>query len=193
MKHLPSLTLAALLLAAAPAQAHDNVIQNAGQAGDLDLLFDDEASAEPSSSATQTQTRPSLPSIEVFTLDERKMNLSELNGSPVLIHFWATWCSPCKSMMSDLLDYSDEIDGKVKVVLVSIDEQRSPAKVVQAVERQGLGYFDILWDPNGEAKRALRVVNIPATFLFDAEGNQVLRSDGYTYGNLEPFFEAIAK
>ena len=192
MKYLSLIALPAFLLAAAPVQAARSDSQGAGQTADLDMLFEDEAPSEPSNFEQDAPAEPSIPSVDVFTLDNKKMNLSELKGSPVLIHFWATYCTPCMRMMSDLQVQEDELEGKVKVVFLSIDDRRSIPKVAPTVETKGLS-FDILLDPNSDAKRALGVVNIPATFLFDAEGKQVLRSEGYTFADLEPFFDAIAE
>lgn len=42
---------------------------------------------------------------------------------PVIIDFWASWCQPCM-MQSPIVDeIAEEMDGKVKVCKVNVDEQ----------------------------------------------------------------------
>jgi thioredoxin 1 len=40
---------------------------------------------------------------------------------PVLVDFWASWCSPCKMIAPLVEELAGEYDGKVKVVKVDID------------------------------------------------------------------------
>ena len=60
---------------------------------------------------------------------------------PVVVDFWAEWCGPCRQIGPALEELSEELDGKVKIVKVNVDE-------------------------NPGAPSQLGVRGIPALFLF---------------------------
>jgi cytochrome c biogenesis protein CcmG, thiol:disulfide interchange protein DsbE len=86
-----------------------------------------------------------------FTLtdiDGNDVTLSKVfdNSKVVLVAFWATWCTPCKEEMKKLEDvYNKYKDQGFEYLAISIDNQKSSAKVKSFITAQGYS-FKVLMD-----------------------------------------------
>lgn len=57
------------------------------------------------------------------TVDKNNFQSDVLQANePVVVDFWAEWCGPCKMISPALEEISNELDGKVKIAKLNIDE-----------------------------------------------------------------------
>ncbi|AXS39073.1 thioredoxin TrxA [Breoghania sp. L-A4] len=62
------------------------------------------------------------------TVSDASFDADVLKSSePVVVDFWAEWCGPCKMIAPALEEISNEMEGKVKVVKLNIDENQATA------------------------------------------------------------------
>ena len=145
---------------------------------------------------TAEASAQTIPSVQLKDLTGSTVDTGTLenDGNPIVICFWATWCSPCKRELNNYMDYYADWQEEtgVKIIAVSIDDTRSTKRVAPYFMSSGWE-FEILLDPSGDFKRAMGVNNVPHTFVYNGAGELVWSHNNYAEGDEEELYEELLK
>lgn len=117
------------------------------------------------------------PPFSLVTVGEQKetLSLASLQGKPLVVNFWATWCQPCKQEHGVLTRGARMFGDKVQFVGV-VYEDEEPA-ILDFLARYGSGYPALL-DQGGKTAIAYGVTGVPETFFIGADGKVVSKYAG---------------
>lgn len=117
------------------------------------------------------------PDFTAELVDGTTLTLSELQGKPVIINFWATWCGPCVKEMPAFerlkADYGDEIG----IIAVNCGDDAETVK--EFVEKNGYT-FPIALDETYDISMLYPTNGIPYTVILDENGTVSHLSTGAT-------------
>ncbi len=118
-----------------------------------------------------TSTPPSYPAAAGFTLPAlgqtgKQVSLSQYQGKPVIVNFWASWCPPCQQETPLLASWYKQQQGHV--VLLGLDENDTAANALKFARAKGVSY-PIGFDPRVKAALAYNVDGLPQTFFLNAQ------------------------
>lgn len=120
--------------------------------------------------------RGPAPAISGQLLDGHPVSLEALRGTPVLVHFWATWCPVCSLQQPAI----DAIADDYTVLSVAMDEA-TPEQILAYLKEQEVDY-PVLHDPDYSIARRYAIRGVPSSFILDAAGNIRFVETGYTTG-----------
>ena len=160
------------------------------------LLFNFQFSIFNSFTSFAQTGKDKLPEVDVKKLDGSSFNTKnfENDGKPIIIDFWATWCKPC---VTELTNISDVYPGwkketGVKIIAISIDDARNTSKVAPFVNGKNWD-FEVYLDPNGDLKRAMNVNTVSDTFLLHSKKEIIWQHNSYAEGDEDKLYEMVKK
>lgn len=109
------------------------------------------------------------PAIDLVSLDGSRVRLSDYLGRPVLINFWASWCTPCRDEFPQFVTaLRDHASQGLQILGVIHDDNANAAAAFATSEH---ATWPLLMDPGDTIWNAYIIpVGVPATIFIDRSG-----------------------
>ena len=111
------------------------------------------------------------------TIDGKTLDIKRLNGRVVLIHYWASWCQPCKADMAIIRDLVAKY-GRSGFYAVGVNVDNDPQLAVDAIKKARLTWPQIHESGGLESRPAteLGILTLPTMLLLDKKGRVISRN-----------------
>jgi len=124
---------------------------------------------------------PTAPAWQLKTQSGEKISLSDYQGKPIILHFWATWCPYCKKLQPKLVELENKYKSSgVEIVSISFNEDDG-AMPQDEIKARG---YDFITAVEGESVVKLYGVRgTPTTFFINRQGKAVYKSTSSDVSN----------
>ena len=130
------------------------------------------------------------PNFELATLEGEVVSLSDYQGGPVMINFWATWCPPCRAEMPDMEQLYQ--DTAIEILAVNLTQTEESEKQVREFVNEYELTFPILMDMDIDVAMLYQIQSIPTSIFLDAERTiQFIAYSALTYDQMTEVLEDI--
>lgn len=120
------------------------------------------------------------PVVVVHDLDAKPVDLSQYIGKkPVLLEFWATWCSNCEELLPTVRRAQAAYGSKVEFIGVNVTVNQTPERVRRYLETHKPPYRT-LYDDAGTSIRAYQVPATSYVVIVDRAGKVAYTGIGGT-------------
>jgi peroxiredoxin len=109
--------------------------------------------------------REQAPDFSATTLSGKQIRLSDYQGQPVLVHFWATWCPICEFSRDGIEDISQDY-AVLNIATQSGDRQA----LLAYAEQHGMNPDNIVLDEDGSLFNLYGARAVPADFIINSQG-----------------------
>ncbi len=108
------------------------------------------------------------PNFILQDIDGETFELTKAKGDWIFLHFWASWCGPCKKEMPTIQKLADAMQGeKFKIIMVNTAEDEDTVfEFLSTIDVE----INTLMDVDGLVTEVWKPRGLPTTFLINPKG-----------------------
>ena len=111
------------------------------------------------------------PAFTLESLDGITESLADYLGRPVLINFWASWCTPCRTEMPLIIsEYRSHQREQLVVLAINLADQERSTKDIRKFTTEFQLPFPVLLDKKGKIRRLYSLRGVPTSIFVGSNG-----------------------
>lgn len=108
----------------------------------------------------------------------KSQRLSDLQGTAIVLDFWASWCGPCRAQ-TPVLERVAKTFGSEKLRVLGVGTSDERAAITRFLQRSPLGYPSV-FDDQDVASTLYHVQGLPTLVVVDKDGTVRAVTSGFT-------------
>ena len=108
------------------------------------------------------------PDLILNNMDDETWDIKQSRGHWLFVHFWASWCGPCRREMPTIQRISEQLDEK-KLEIILINTAEDEDTVFEFLSFAAPDLIPLL-DTEGLVTKKWKPRGLPSTFFIDPEG-----------------------
>lgn len=136
-------------------------------------------SSSTDSKDSESSEVPPVPDFSFADFEQNTVNFNDFLGKPIILNFWASWCTFCVQEMPDFDEMYDKYGSEINFIMLNVTDGNRETfdKAKSFIENKGFT-FPVYYDTELNGSAVFGASSLPMTFFMDADGIPLTYANG---------------